>query len=157
MPESIDRSPTNDSLALASPAFLEKEEIPPVYTCEGDNISPPLTISGVTEEGRSMVLIMDDPDAPTGVFDHWVVFDIPTGTTEIPEGQEPSGTLGVGTSGQLGYFGPCPPGERHRYVFTLYVLDRALDLPEGSTKEEVLEEMTGSVIQKAQLTAYFER
>ncbi|MEX1087438.1 MAG: YbhB/YbcL family Raf kinase inhibitor-like protein [Candidatus Paceibacterota bacterium] len=147
-----------NGLTLSSTAFEEGKDLPVKYTCDGDNISPPLTISGVDEEARSLVLTMDDPDAPTGVFDHWIVFDILPETTDIPEGQDPDGTLGVGTSGNIGYYGPCPPvGERHRYLFTLYSLDALLNLSEGVTKDDVMVAMTGNVLQKIVLPTHFKR
>ncbi|MEX0930240.1 MAG: YbhB/YbcL family Raf kinase inhibitor-like protein [Candidatus Paceibacterota bacterium] len=146
-----------NGLVLTSSAFKEGEAIPVVHSCDGDNISPPLAWSGVDKGAKSLVLTMEDPDAPGGIFDHWVVYDIPPNATEIPEGELPPGTPGVGTSGTVGYYGPCPPGERHYYVFTLYSLDTVLSFPEGASKEEVMEAMTGNVLQKAELTAYFER
>ncbi|MEX1028340.1 MAG: YbhB/YbcL family Raf kinase inhibitor-like protein [Candidatus Paceibacterota bacterium] len=152
-----DQDLSTDDLVLQSPAFSAGGEIPAQYSCDGENSNPPFTINGVDALARSLVLMMDDPDAPGGSYDHWLVYDISPEATEIKEGREPSGTLGVGTSGKLGYYGPCPPGERHRYVFTLYALDTVLGLPEGMGKEEVMEAMTGNVLQKTELTVYFER
>ena len=121
-------------MKLASKAFAHGESIPAKYTCDGENISPPLEISDVPSEARSLVLIMDDPDVPRniredGMWDHWVVFNIPPTIGDIPEASAPEGTPGKGTSGDHGYFGPCPPDREHRYFFKLYALDATLDLP----------------------------
>lgn len=107
---------------LSSPAFEHNSSIPPKYTCDGANINPPLVISNVPEQTQSLVLLMDDPDVPQqlredGMWDHWVVFNIPPSTTIISENQEPPGVLGKGTGGKLGYHGPCPPDRQHRYFF----------------------------------------
>lgn len=149
-------------MELSSPAFENEGQIPSKYTCDGANISPELNISGVPANAESLVLIMDDPDVPKhiredGMFDHWVVFNIPSDTTKIPEGQEPRGTPGLGTSGGTGYFGPCPPDREHRYFFKLYAIDTTLDLPEKSDKVTVERKMTEHVIDKAHLMGRYER
>lgn len=148
---------SSDGLVLTSPAFSEGERVPPKYTCDGEGINPPLDVSGVDENAKSLVLTLEDPDAPMGTFDHWVVFNIPPNTKMVAEGKEPPGVLGVGSSDELGYVGPCPPGEEHRYVFTLYSLDRMLNLKEGVGKDAVLEAMVGNILQKTHLTVYYAR
>ena len=103
---------------------------------------------------------MDDPDAvkPAGkVWDHWIVFNIPPETKEIPEAQEPQGIHGKGTSGNLNYRGPCPPDAEHKYFFKLYALDTNFDLPQGSEKKEVEEAMKGHIIEQTQLIGRYER
>lgn len=127
-------------MQLTSTAFTNNEAIPSKYTCDGEDVNPPLTIAGMPEGTQSLVLIMDDPDVPVsvredGVWDHWVVFNIPPDTTEISEGREPRGVHGKGTSGNLKYHGPCPPDCEHRYFFKLYALDVELDLPGGGDQE----------------------
>ena len=149
-------------MQLTSNAFENEGKIPSKYTCDSDNISPQLTISDVPEAAKSLVLIMDDPDVPKhiredGMWDHWVVFNIPPDVREIPEGQEPAGTPGIGTNGDTGYFGPCPPDREHRYFFKLYALDTTLDLPEKSNKLSVEKAMTENVIDKAYLMGRYER
>ncbi|MDP3661572.1 MAG: YbhB/YbcL family Raf kinase inhibitor-like protein [bacterium] len=132
--------------------------MPSRYTCDGVNISPPLFISGVPEKAQSLVLIMDDQDAPKGIWTHWVVFNIPPTAQEIPEGKEPSGRVGKNSWGTTGYGAPCPPkGKEHRYVFHLYALSRTLPLRVGSSKAEVLAGMKGVVLAEAQLVARYKR
>ncbi|MBI4149355.1 YbhB/YbcL family Raf kinase inhibitor-like protein [Candidatus Woesearchaeota archaeon] len=147
-------------MQLSSQAFVHNGSIPSQYTCDGNNTSPPLAMSGVPKEAISLVLIMDDPDAvkPAGrVWDHWIVFNIPPTTTIIEEGKEPKGIQGRGTSGSSGYQGPCPPDAEHRYFFKLYALDTMLRLPEGAAKKEVEAAMQGHVLAKAELRGRYER
>lgn len=156
---------SNSPLALASPAFAEGASIPKKYTCDGAQVSPPLTISGVPEGTASLALIVDDPDVPTqilasGVYDHWILFNIPPRTTDIPEGMS-VGTIGQNGSGANAYAAPCPPPQyqpsEHRYVFTLYALDGTLPLKVGSTKVNVLDAMQGHVLAQTQLVGKYER
>jgi len=154
------------SIQLTSSAFEYNGSIPSKYTCdENGRLSPPLSISGVPEKTVSLALIMDDPDVPKqlrpeGVFDHWVLFNIPATTKEIPEGTS-VGTLGANSGGVSTYTGPCPPSQyepsEHRYVFKLYALDAELDLEPGATKEKVLEAMRGHVIADAELIGRYKR
>lgn len=144
-------------MQLTSSAFEAGGRIPGKYTCDGEDKSPPLTISGVPGGTKSLVLVMDDPDAPAGTWDHWVVFNIPPSVTDIPEGQEPAGVHGKGTSGNLEYHGPCPPDREHRYFFKLYALDTQLDLREGASKQDVEQAMAGHVIEQAEFMGRYER
>jgi len=147
-------------MELTSSAFGNNGMIPSQYTCDGDNISPPLEFMQVPEEAKSLVLIMDDPDAvePAGkVWDHWVVFNIPVDIYEIEEGKEPSGVLGINSFGNKGYGGACPPDGEHSYIFKLYALDIELDLKEGATKEEVEELMKDHIIETADLIGRYSR
>lgn len=146
-----------DTLKLTSSAFELNGKIPSQYTCDGEGINPPLRISGVDEKAKSLVLIMDDPDAPSGTWDHWVKFNISTSTTEIKERSEPDGVSGTGTSGNKEYFGPCPPDREHRYFFKLFSLDTELELEEGATKKEVEKAMKGHILQSAELIGLYER
>jgi len=153
------------SLTLTSPVFEKNTRIPSKYTCDAENVVVPLNISGVPEKAKSLALIMDDPDIPQEVkdargievFDHWVVFNIPTDTVEILEGQEPDGILGSNGAGRNGYLGPCPPDREHRYFFKLFALDKNLDLPEGSSKAELEKAMKGHIIEKTELIGLYER
>ena len=149
-------------MKLASPAFENEGKIPSKHTCDGENTNPPLLITEVPSGAKTLVLIMDDPDVPRdireeGMWDHWIVFNIPPDQTEIREGQEPRGQHGLGTGENTDYFGPCPPDGEHRYFFKLYALDCALDIPEKSTKPEVAEAMTGHVLDTAVLMGRYER
>ena len=147
-------------MELKSSAFENNGKIPSKYTCDGNNISPQLSISDVPKNAKSLVLIMDDPDAvkPAGkIWDHWIVFNIHPETKEIPEAQEPQGVQGITSFGRLGYGGPCPPDAEHKYIFKVYALDTELDLGEGVTKEDVKKEMKEHIIEKTELTGRYER
>ena len=152
--------------SLSRPAFENGGKIPSKYTSDEDRLlSPPLFISGVPESAASLALIVDDPDVPKmrrpdGVFDHWVLFNLPSDTTDIPEGRS-VGTAGVNSAGTAAYTGPCPPPEyepsEHRYIFRLYALDEVLNVPGGATKKEVLAAMEGHVIAMAELVGRYRR
>jgi Raf kinase inhibitor-like YbhB/YbcL family protein len=151
-------------LAVSSPAFQEGGKIPTKYTCEGQDVSPALTWGEPPAETRSFVLIVDDPDAPSGVFTHWVLFNLPVGSRELPEAvptqaQLPNGSLqGKNDFGRIGYGGPCPPpGRPHRYQFTLYALDQPLDLKAGASKKQVIGAMQGHILAQGQLTGTYQR
>lgn len=149
-------------MVISSPVFDNNSSIPSKYTCDGENISPLLQITDVPTKAKSLALIMDDPDVPKsirpdGMWDHWVVFNIPTDTQQISEGQEPNGVHGVGTGGNKEYYGPCPPDREHRYFFKLYALDIQLDLSEGATKADVEQAMQGHIISQTQLMGRYQR
>lgn len=144
-------------MKLTSPAFTHNGVIPSEYTCDGNDLSPPLVISDVPANAKSLALIMDDPDAPVGTWDHWVVFDISPSTTQIPKGTEPQGTAGRNSWGRKGYGGPCPPSGTHRYFFKLYALDTKLNLSEGATKKDLEKAMQGHIIAQAQLMGTYKR
>lgn len=149
-------------MQLTSPAFEQGGKIPSEYTCDGQNVSPELNISGMVFGAKSLVLIVDDPDVPESVrkdrmWVHWVVFNIPPNTSRIPKNSQPHGTPGMNTGNQLSYMGPCPPDREHRYYFKLYALDDLLDLPRGATKEEVVKEMQGHIMAESELMGRYER
>jgi Raf kinase inhibitor-like YbhB/YbcL family protein len=151
-------------LAVSSPAFQEGGKIPTKYTCEGQDVSPAFTWGEPPVETRSFVLIVDDPDAPGGVFTHWVLFNLPVGSRELPEAvaaqaQLPNGSVqGKNDFGRIGYGGPCPPpGRPHRYQFTLYALDQPLDLKAGASKKQVIGAMQGHILAQGQLTGTYQR
>lgn len=152
------------TLTLTSPSFKKGEGIPANYTCEGKNISPQLDWNGVPEETKSLALIMDDPDAPGGVFTHWVIFNLPPDSQGLLEAvpstpQLPGGALqGRNDFSKIGYGGPCPPpGYPHRYRFTLYALDRHLNLGAGSSKNQLLNAIKGYILAQVQLTGTYQR
>jgi Raf kinase inhibitor-like YbhB/YbcL family protein len=149
-------------MKLSSPAFKNGEKIPSQYTCDGLNRNPPLFISEVPPEAESLALIVEDPDVPAnvredGMWDHWLIFNMPADTREIKEGQEPDGIHGRGTSGDLKYFGPCPPDGEHRYFFKLFALDTRLTLFEGVSKGRMQEAMDGHIVGSTELMGLYER
>jgi len=150
------------TLSLSSIAFQDGEGIPVKHTCEGQDVSPPLMWSELPQGTQSLALIVDDPDAPGGVFNHWVLFNIPSDNRRLPEAvptqaQLPSGALQSRNGfGRVGYGGPCPPpGRPHRYCFTLYALDRVLDLKAGVSKKQVLDAMQGHILAQGKLTGTY--
>jgi hypothetical protein len=155
--EAEDKAQWGENMKLTSTAFENNGEIPSEFTCDSDNISPPLSISEVPENAKSLALIMDDPDAPAGTWVHWVVWNIPPDTREIEKGTEPRGVQGKTDFGSTGYGGPCPPSGTHRYFFKLYALDTELSIPEGSTKQDLEKAMEGHIMEKAQLMGTYKR
>jgi Raf kinase inhibitor-like YbhB/YbcL family protein len=151
------------AIDLTSAAFEEGDAIPARYTCDGLDVSPPLSWGSVPDGARSLALIADDPDAPRGTFVHWVIYNLPPDTRGLPEdvpNQQtlPSGAVqGVNGAGSVGYMGPCPPGGTHRYFFKLYALDTELGPGGGATKEEVLDAMEGHVLAEGQLMGTYRR
>ena len=147
------------SINLTSTAFANNQRIPKKYTCDGENINPPLTISEIPEGTNSLVLIVDDPDAPAKVWVHWLVFNMPPQFDEISEGVSPPSSLqGLNDFGEIGYGGPCPPqGPDHRYFFKLYALDTILEIQKDASKETVEKAMAGHIISKTQLIGLYGR
>lgn len=144
-------------MLIESPAFAHHQTIPTKYTCDGNDISPPLHFKNLPKEAISLVLIVDDPDAPSGTFDHWIAWNISPSSLDLPEGAklQHQGTNGFGLSR---YRGPCPPrGKAHRYFFKIYALDTMLDLPNGSDKASVEKAMHGHVLDKAQFVGLYGR
>jgi Raf kinase inhibitor-like YbhB/YbcL family protein len=145
-------------LILTSPAFENGQPIPPRFTADGADVSPPLEISGIPEGTASLALIMDDPDAPMGTWVHWVVWNIPPGTRRIEEGRLPAGAVqGRNSWGRNAYGGPAPPSGTHRYYFKLYALDSDFDLPAVTDKAALLAAMEGHVLGQAQLMGTYRR
>lgn len=144
-------------LLLTSPAFQDNETIPTQYTCDGENVSPPLQVSGIPEGTKSLVLILDDPDSPSGTFIHWLLYDIPPTTLQILSAQIPAGSLeGNNSFGQLGFGGPCPHQGEHRYVFTLYALDTLLKI-RNLNRAELETSLRGHILAQAVLTGKYQR
>ncbi len=137
---------------ISSTAFEENQEIPTTYTCKGSGFSPPLIIDNIPVGTRELALIIDDPDAPSGIFTHWILWNISPETSEISENSTPAGAIEGKTSlNQIGYVPPCPPSGSHRYLFKLYALSEPISLNEGSTKGQLVSEMEGKVLQQAEL------
>lgn len=149
-------------LSITSTTFENNSDMPAKYTCQGADTSPPLTISGVPKNAESLVLVMDDPDAPDPaaprmVWDHWVVFNIPPNTQEIAEGSAPEGMAGLNSWARHDYGGPCPPIGKHRYFFKLYALDTTLDLDANANKAAVMAAMKGHIIEQAELIGLYKK
>jgi Raf kinase inhibitor-like YbhB/YbcL family protein len=150
-------------IKVTSSAFEEGGMIPAKYTCDGQDISPPLQWRGIPEGAKSIALINDDPDAPMGMWVHWVLFNLPADTTELAENIPADETLpngakhGITDFRRLGYGGPCPPSGTHRYFFKIYALDEKLDLPSGATKGQLLEKMEGHILAQGQLIGKYKR
>lgn len=162
--EKIEEVTTMQTILITTEAFRQGETIPSRYSCEGDDISPPLTWNGVPANAKSIVLIMDDPDAPSGTFVHWVLFNIPAETQHLTEGIPSGKVLGDGSRhsmtdfGRTGYGGPCPPsGKPHRYFFRIYALDTQLDLSAGVSRKQVEIAMKGHVVAQGELMGKFGR
>ena len=152
------------NLKIASSAFTQGHAIPNKYTCEGEDISPPLQWSGTPDGTKSFALICDDPDAPAGTWVHWVIFNLPATTTGLPEKMAGTETLpdgaaqGITGFKRTGYGGPCPPrGKPHRYFFKLYALDAVLPLEPKATKQELLQAMRGHILAEGQLMGTYQR
>jgi hypothetical protein len=151
-------------MRLDSDVFSHNGKIPQYYTCDSDNVSPPLRWNDPPAETQSLTLIMDDPDAPGGTFVHWVLFDLPPHTRVLPEAVaigdrhwEGGGIQGRNSFGNLDYGGPCPPNGEHRYFFKLYALSSSLGLAEGATKADVEAAMAGKILDSAELIGRYER
>ena len=146
------------ALTLVSPAFQHGRPIPVRFTADGENVSPELRLTGVPPEAASLALVMDDPDAPSGTWVHWVVWNIPAGVRVLEEGAVPPEAVeGVNSWGRRGYGGPSPPSGTHRYVFKVYALDRRLDLPETATKKDLEAAMQGHVLAGGRLVGTYSR
>ena len=143
-------------MELTSPDFPSEGPIPTRFTCDGADESPELNLAGIPEGTASLVLVMDDPDASVGTFDHWVAFNIEP-TEVVPANVGDLGTGGVNSWKRLGYGGPCPPSGTHRYFFKVMALDASLDLEEGATKDEVLAASDGLVLGDATLMGTYGR
>ncbi|MBI4226400.1 YbhB/YbcL family Raf kinase inhibitor-like protein [Candidatus Roizmanbacteria bacterium] len=145
-------------IKVASAAFKNGEIIPKKYTCDGENINPPLTIASIPAEAKSLALIVDDPDAPVGNWNHWLVWNIEPATKEISENSVPANTvLGINDFGKLEYGGPCPPSGTHRYFFRIYALDTKLDLPQGAKRGELENAMKNHIVDQGELMGKYSR
>lgn len=144
-------------MKLKSSAFEHHQPIPKKYTCDGEDLSPPLQLSDIPSGTKSLALIVDDPDAPRGTFDHWIVWNIPPNTTSLPERFE-GPKQGRNHFGDLRYRGPCPPpGKPHRYFFKVYALDTLVDVAKGSSKEQLEAAMEGHILSRAELVGTYQR
>jgi len=150
-------------IKITSSAFKEGEMIPEKYTCDGKDVSPPLSWTSVPDVTKSIALISDDPDAPMGTWVHWVLYDLPANIKELPENVPPQRQLqngakqGTNDFRKIGYGGPCPPGGTHRYYFKIYALDKETGLGPGATKAELIKAMKGHILAEGQLMGKYKR
>lgn len=151
------------SIKLTSTAFQDGALIPSKYTCDGPNVSPQLSWSAVPPGAKALALVCDDPDAPGKTWVHWVVYDIPPITMELPEGivheekLSNGGKQGQNDFGKIGYGGPCPPSGTHRYFFRLYALDSETSLELGATKDQLWKAIDGHVLAQGELMGKYQR
>lgn len=145
-----------DQMKILSPAFKDKQRIPAKFTCDRENINPPLTITDIPQEAQSLVLIMDDPDAPMGTWVHWLVWNINPQTTVIKENSVPKNSIqGTNSFNKLTYGGPCPPSGQHRYFFKLYALNCKLNLDSSAGKKELEKAMAGKILSQTELIGLY--
>lgn len=153
--QSIEKSAGATSLQVTSTAFSTGGMIPSQYTCDGANVNPPLDIQGIPEQAKSLALIVDDPDAPSGTWVHWVVWNIPV--TEFIEENTVPGKEGLNDFKKHHYGGPCPPSGTHRYFFKVYALDALLDLPDNTKKAGLEKAMEGHIVASGELMGVYKR
>ena len=150
-------------MQITSPAFTESNMIPEKFTCDGQNISPPLEWENAPTGTKSFAIISDDPDAPVGTWVHWVIYNIPSNILKLDESVKPEKEFengmrqGNNSWPKIGYGGPCPPSGTHRYYFKLYALNTVLNIEPGATKEQLLQAMKGHIIKEAQLMGKYKR
>ena len=146
------------TIQITSSTFTEGGKILKIYTCDDQNVSPPLAWTGVPSNTMTLALIMDDPDAPSGTWVHWVLYNLPANLTSLEQGKNGGGTDGKNDFGKPGYGGPCPPrGSTHRYFVKLYALDSNLDLKSDATKSQLENAMKGHILAQGQLMGRYGR
>ena len=145
-------------MKITSTAFEQNGSIPSKYTCDGQDTTSPLSFSEIPSGAQSLALTVVDPDSPSGHFTHWVAWNIPADTREMPEGQLPAGIVqGKNDFGKEGYGGPCPAQGSHHYVFNLYALDARLDVAKGASREELEDKMVSHILSHAELIGTYTR
>jgi Raf kinase inhibitor-like YbhB/YbcL family protein len=155
---SITEGTDMDALKISSTAFENNGSIPGKYTCDGANVSPPLRIQNVPAGTKSLALIVDDPDAPGGMWVHWVVWNIDPGKGELEESEVPAGSVqGINDFETYNYGGPCPPSGTHRYFFKLYALDTTLSFSADSGKAGLERAMKGHIVAQGQIVGRYKR
>ena len=147
-----------DAISVTSTAFRDGQPIPAQFTCDGKGGSPPLAWEGVPAGAAALALVVDDPDAPRGTFVHWVVLDIPLGTTAVQGGAVPAGGAQArNTAGHASYYGPCPPSGMHHYRFTVYALSRPTGLPDGAALDQALRAVGSAATAQGRLVGTYAR
>ena len=142
---------------ITSSAFQEGGNIPSKFTCDGGDSSPPLRLAEIPSGAKSLALVVDDPDAPSGLFTHWIVWNISPKTNAIAEGSAPQGVQGTNDFGKSGFGGPCPPSGTHRYYFKIFALDRELNLASGTKRNQLDAAMKGHVVAQGELMGRYSR
>jgi Raf kinase inhibitor-like YbhB/YbcL family protein len=149
------KNESTGDLKITSAAFLHEGNIPSLYTCDGENINPPLHVGNLPEGAKTLAIIMEDPDAPNGTFDHWLAWNIPP---ENPiEENRPAGISGKNGGGKTGYYGPCPPSGIHRYYFYVFALDAHLSLKAGAGKKDLKDAMETHILAKGTLMGHYQK
>jgi len=151
----MDKDNNRNAIVVESPEFSQNGHIPPQYSCDGENINPPVNISNVPEGTKTLALIMEDPDAPNGTFTHWLLWNIYP-NDKITE-KTSLGVTGINSFGKTGYGGPCPPSGTHRYYFKVYALDMELTIVAGEDKNSLLEAMEGHILATGELVGRYSR
>ncbi|HTV40372.1 MAG TPA: YbhB/YbcL family Raf kinase inhibitor-like protein [Candidatus Sulfotelmatobacter sp.] len=161
--ETVTTAQDQPKLLLSSEAFADGQPIPDKYTCHGQDMSPPLKWSGAPSQTKSIALTVEDPDAPSGIFTHWVIFNVPATATGLSENLAKTATLpdgskqGKNSFGNIGYNGPCPPSGRvHHYIFKVYALDTTVSLDSGAQKEDLLNAMNGHILAQGKWTGTYQ-
>jgi Raf kinase inhibitor-like YbhB/YbcL family protein len=145
-------------IKVTSPSFQNEGSISVQYTCDGSNTIPPLNIADVPSNAKSLAIVVDDPDAPSGNFNHWIAWNIDPSTNTIPEGMEPKGAIsGKNSAGKVGYVGPCPPAGTHRYFFKVFALDDKISLDENANETDLNQAMNGHIIGQGELMGKYAR
>ena len=144
-----------NKLLISSPAFKNEGDIPSKYTCDGEDINPQLTVDNIPENTKTLAIIVEDPDAPKGTFDHWLVWNVPPESI-IEENRIP-GISGTNGAGKTGYYGPCPPSGTHRYYFHVFALDSSLDLQGGIDKKTLQDAMEPHIVAKGTLMGRYKK
>jgi Raf kinase inhibitor-like YbhB/YbcL family protein len=143
-----------NKLTIKSPVFEANQKLPKKYTCEGDGVNPPLTIEDIPSQTKCLALIFEDPDAVSGIFDHWLMWNIPSSTVKIEENSAP-GVEGLNSGRRKGYYPPCPPSGSHRYIFKIYALDQLLSLPEKTKKSALQAAMQGHILAEGEIIGMY--
>ena len=151
----METSTIRKTLNISSPAFEHQGTIPRKYTCQGAGVNPPISISGIPESAKTLAIIMEDPDAPGKVFDHWLVWNIPP-VNEIPENSMP-GLEGTNSAGKIGYIGPCPPSGTHRYYFKIFAVDTLLETEKGADKRKLEYTLQKHIIGYGELIGLYQK
>lgn len=144
-------------MQITSSAFEDNGSIPSRYTCDAENVNPPLEFAEIPEETQSLALIVDDPDAPAKVWVHWLVWNMPPETASLQENATPPGTEGTTDFQSTGWGGPCPPSGTHRYILKLYALDTQLQLDSSATKADLEAAMEGHILDQAKLVGLYQQ